>query len=475
MKPKTTQKPIISIRLYPRSITPLSTKSPLQTCLRNHKEIKDSQITSSLTSLKHQNLIAKSVNANLKCDTTRKSNSRLKKNKNKHPSEKSIGFSTERMTIPNGQQELVVRNISYELIKAKSDLLELKRDLATFDYSLITENSFGTAICKIQGMSNKLCNIVASNEKGNKGNLANDINNTLENGFAVSSKCMQMNKNSIISVSEDFGVRPQQRKNLVENFAGIVRISNLTCLVSVYSKDRQFHTISCSANNHILSLSIQVPINSFFCYKSQLLTEIFPKLFLCSNSHQYSLHFDSEHNKSYIIIIESIKGIGKVFIKLTELPDAMEIKLLKINCTLLLLYSSYPQLSLKNLTELISFLKCNLCFDSNSLIVSSNPFISKEKTSTLMNDSYLSTLFENHMKPLYSFSTRRNGKLFEITFFSDKVLQIIFKRQQKVTITENSPYFTFLTSMQGVSLLYSKRTLQQSLEFRSLLKTLFFL
>jgi hypothetical protein len=162
----------------------------------------------------------------------------------------------------NKESTLKLRKIDeivYEIQKAKSDLLEIRRDLATYDYNFLTERNLTEKLTSIQSSYSSLPTYSSSFKPSLDQDklFSNSITSTFDSLFVpeVPIRCSHETSKS----HEDYNIRKPALSNSSKILKkGVVKIDGEYYLISIQSRENQFHTTASllSLNSTLITLKL---------------------------------------------------------------------------------------------------------------------------------------------------------------------------------------------------------------------------
>ena len=368
------------------------------------------------------------------------------------------------------------QGVRFEILKARSDLLEIKRDLATYEFEAIE----GVEI----GLKKKVLDEEFSRLKENFGEfnmetcgieIGKNIEKLLGNqkGFGGDRKGNEV-------FCEAFGVRICDKGNL-ELFQGFFNFSGLIMLVSVQSLSISRHILTYTHQGKSSKLSIDQPLLDLHPIKLSILRHCFAVIL----QDKLHLKYDPLHSVHFLVVSARITNLGQVSIKLEPKTLGINVEVLVYNLNLFIpstdLCPSFKELT--NLQALLSEsaiipspklssiskeLNENLVYLKKKLIImqKSSIFASKEENSYLLKDERLSQIFSNYLKQKDKFIVRVNGKQVKVSIL-DTTLKISLKN--KSTAYLELEHISFLENLQNLAIIKSPLTLSKSLELKLLI------
>ena len=375
--------------------------------------------------------------------------------------------------------------IGFEIIKAGSDLLELKRDLATYEFELIdscrikkTQNHLSE---KLLSISKKL---VFFTEASNNTNLIKQIGDITKNSRAPSLNTIQIKK----IVVEEFYLKPQRSQSFGKSFQGVVSISGIMFLCKVFSSLFSSHSIQfITSNGKVGKITVEKiqPEQNAPSYSEFLKSNIFPHCYAYYLKEELGLIFDPLHSVEFVSSSLSIKGIGKVVLKIFPEKDELYLEVAKCNLELFISYKKLENFDIDKIKlqglekcefkRLSNVLKNNLIFFKRKLLFDGEKdfFSEKEINSDLMREDLLSLVFHNYMKKKTKFIIRVQGRKVKVVIYDATLILISIKNRKKASLELKD--IKFLNELQDVSIVNNPITLCGGLELRSLIKKMFLL
>lgn len=378
--------------------------------------------------------------------------------------------------VKKNSEKGVNRNlVNYQIMKAKSDFLELKRDLALYEDNFSKDYGVEKVIRKLEAQGETLRKKSTRNEKNNWKELEKPISDFLSKDWLPN-----YGKSTQRSVYiENFSVRPVKPTKTTEKFSGVREVCGVKCLLTVASQAKQVHFITCLINSSPISLSFHKDLShtSYGTFSDFIDKIILPNLLYRTSTNSLSF---LEPLKGEKFTVLSIKGFGLTTIHLTRTKHDLTIQILQNKATTTITPSQFgiPETFKKSLfttqfSELKSLLKTHLFFTFPILSFHNSHFFEfKEINSQFLNEEFLENAFENYLKKIFKFRIRVKGRTFKITGYTNYEL-CVSSNNKKLMICEGSKEFAFLTGLQSKSLLKSMSTLKSSLELESFLVNIF--
>ena len=395
-----------------------------------------------------------------------------------------------KMVESNMKSSISANQIGYDITKAKSDLLELQRDLSLYEDSFSKTYKVNKIISSLSRNSQVLKATAEIFMQINTfENLPSSINQALATNYLKKPKT----NNTRIPCVETFSLMPAKIGKSIEKFTGIINLSGIRCLMTITSKLKRYHYISCLIHNQKLTINFdknlkEIPDN-YETFDQFAIVAIIPYLWLKVSEGIFSLHLKKALEKNERFEILKIKGLGLATVHLTISPQHLSIEishiasivvieLSHISSLLAIPLESSEKLSENILTTHFSMLKSLLqdkvIFLSPNLnfIESGSTFDHKEKSSKFLNNDFLLNAFESYRKKLFTFHIRIKGRNYKISGFANSEIRISYQKSS-ILLSQHTKSLTFLHGLQSDSLLKYPKTLQKSLELQHLLINLF--
>lgn len=396
--------------------------------------------------------------------------------------------STIKSQNPSANRNELKKAIAFDTLKAKSDYLELRRDLALFEYSLTLETELENNIQKLKEYASSISSALKNYHNYSlNSTLVSQIHSSL---LLEPSKVKRKKINTFKHITETFNISCYEQ-NSEEKFSGFVLISNLSCLLHSQPFGINLHIITCQYKEKNFKLLLEKneikSLENYLSYKEKFLKIIAPSLWFNVLHDKFELHSDQSNCTLYTFAVIYIKGLGQTTIQIFKIEEGLVIQLPNSSIILniensvlndmnisLELYGSIEAIK-KNLRILTKVLERKIWFYTGHLmwLRSENPFEVKELTSSLINDAYLLGYFKDYLKKIFSFRIKVKGRLYRVVGFENFELKIESKHQHSVRIYEGCQEYTQLISLQTQSLLKCPNTLKKSIELQELLTKLF--
>jgi hypothetical protein len=359
-------------------------------------------------------------------------------------------------------------SIRYEILKAKSDKLEIVRDLATYEYSMITALSVDKVSNKLTSLSSDIMNNFNTYQ-----NYLKDFSSIYDQ-IASSQGYNEHDARPDGCFTETFEVKPCMHLSLLEEYKGVYDISGHKSLVYISSKLYTTHTIKCILGNRTMQTVAYKDLNAQvhkIGYKNTIEKWVLPYLHVNIKSDEYFLAFDQGCNPSFINLILKIKGnLELINFIIKDIGNDIKFEIYDTNIYLNvdkfeLGLQEINELSIKSLKKLI---QTNIFMHQNQLVWGKDPFIIKDNASKFLKNNFLSEAFDNYTRKVFSFKL---GKLYKLEGYEYQKKRFIklMTAKSSWTIQENSQEFKFIFSLQSLNFNKDHTTLSKSLELEHIL------
>lgn len=355
--------------------------------------------------------------------------------------------------------------IEHEIVKAKSDLFDLKRDMATYDFNFMNLYQ-KTQLCKdLQSFYYTLSHTCESLTHCLKENqiLAQSINEVMipivksEEKVQETHFVSDVQKKHKILAARSFG------------YQGIIVISGVRCTIVVRTS-ADTHKIECLLpNDKSLTLFVYKLFPSFKDdgdYIRYIKYNLLPFLFIDASTTEVFLHFNENYGKELLTFYIFLKGSG---LELVKIHDSGENFVIEAKGSLLVSKSTFDvdEISLENAEKIKNKIKSECYVYNYSLFWADNPFSNRELTSDILNGKLLERLLDASFRKIFSSNYKFKGRIYKLDIFetgSEKFVEISSSKFS-FTVQENTPEYQILTSLQQLNLSTSPVTLLKSLEF----------
>ena len=368
------------------------------------------------------------------------------------------------------------QGMRFEILKAKSDLLEVKRDLATYEFELIGKVDIGV---KKKGLEEDFNRLKQNFGEFNMETCGIEIGKNIEKLLYNQKDFRNIKKKNDV-INESFGVKISDKGDL-ELFQGFFNFSGLIMLVSVQSLSISRHILTYTHQGKSSKLSIEKPLLDTNPIKLSILRHCF----VINFEEKLHLKYDPLHSVQFLIISVRITNLGRVSIKLEPSKEGVNIEILIYNLSLFIpsadLFPNFKELASlpallsdtaiipsPKLSSISKELNQNLVYLKKKLTImqKSSIFASKEENSYLLKDERLSQIFSNYLKQKAKFIVRVNGKQVKVSVL-DTTLKLSLKNKSKAYLEPE--HISFLGNLQNLTIIKSPLTLSKSLELKLLI------
>lgn len=391
--------------------------------------------------------------------------------KPEEPSRKSNIFSYNRQesltTINKNSQKLSKSNLlENEIMKAKSDLFDLKRDLATYDYNFLSsinedKNLWPTLVSLSKNFGSNYGNYSDCINKNN------DLIQSINSALAPSLRSEERRNTALLK--NIFSKKTKVFVSASFSYNSITVISGVRCPVSVKSSG-ELHKIECLLEGKKpLALFVYKAFPSFTDtkeYSSHLKASVLQYLFLDISTNEIFLQFNENLGKEFLTFYIQLRGAG---FELVKIQDAGENFIIEAKSTLLVSKSLFDiqELSISNSEKIKNTIKSECYMYNSSLYWAKDPFNAREMSSDIVNGKILERLLDESFRKIFFSNYKYKGKAYKLDIFetgSEKFVEISSSKFT-YTVLENSSENQLLTSLQNLDLSTSPVTLLKSLEF----------
>ncbi|CAG9331500.1 unnamed protein product [Blepharisma stoltei] len=387
------------------------------------------------------------------------------------------------------KEDTVADQLKYNIKKAKSDKIELMRDIATYESNFSAKTALSS---KFRTLAENCAMIKFLFEETKSSNnakllLKENIENALDMLHSPDNSMILLNKKEKINIIKSKSFKFVDRKVSHQIFAGIALVSLLSCIIN----------IQLNKNSHDYLISMKIPsgqILSLYLNKNLLVSrksniakdQIIPHLWIKIDSHQYSLVYDPECSITFLSFVLSLKGdasnLNTVLIRETLLILKIQIigTLFSIDIDKSLI-TDKSSIFLEHPHKIARILRSKICFSrKNKSFIwiedssADHCFKFKELSSNFLDEKYLNQAF-NDIKTgdFLMYKIRIKGKLYTLEYYSQKgeeSLKILFSKNS-ILLTKWSKEYNYLMSLQFESQ-FSICTLSKSLELEYFLSNL---
>lgn len=368
-----------------------------------------------------------------------------------------------------------------EVLRAKSDILELKRDLATYELNFFQN----LKICNLRDdffyTYDKIFDSLSITQGIEK--TGTDLSDQIKIICKNKKEPRYSGLHQTILI-EEFPVKKLKNKPVTQNFQGIVKISSLRCILSVKTTYFSNHFISCllpsglTLTLHLKRKVFEAKCDPISTYTKNIKEKIFPFLHLNEDFHGLTLEFDEQYTKKFINFFIKLKGLNKkILLFVIDSGHNFIFTVKKTNFSLELekLTFETQNFCIENLFKLKEEISNHLFLRHNSLVWGKNPFEVRERSSKFLKNRFLLEAFDENIKKIFSVRVGFKGKIFKLEGFysgKEKFLKA-FSSKSVVRIGEESEEFRIIFGLQHLGFFESPVTLGNSLELRIVFERIF--
>ena len=366
-----------------------------------------------------------------------------------------------------------------EILNTKSDVLELKRDLATYEFAFIKNTNFLEFIEDFNHCFQNINKVLNTNIGLRKS--GEEISNNIRTAYKNKKELRVFGLSQII-ITEGFNVKKDvEWFKKTEVFSGVWVVSGIRCVLSIKTTLFVNHLISCLLpSGTSLTLRVEKSLSSTQkqTYSQKIKEKIFPFLHINKNNLKLELEFDELYSKKHTNFFIQLKGTPQpIILFVTDLDKNFLFQIKDSNLSLILeklsletrdlLFTNLPKLKLEILDRLFVYKK--------KLVWGNHPFEVRERSSKYLNVNFLTESFDESLRKKFSLKTsykRKGYKIEGIETSTGKYLKI-FNNESVVVIREFSKEFSFLFGMQCLNFYKDFVTMTKSLEMGVVIKRLF--
>jgi hypothetical protein len=379
----------------------------------------------------------------------------------------------------------LISTVSYSIASTKSDQLELRRDLATYEQEFSQSAGLEVKLIRLNSLASSLPDIFETLEKLSNTEL--NLLSSLKDGLQEISEG-RVSVGTPEALCETFGSRRANSKSIINYFTGVYVISALHCFVRVVgdSLARSFsvNVQTVTGEEYMMKVEHKVnfdPLRLKAVAKSQLLCYFY----FTHDSKEFSLNFDTRCSSAFSTVVAEVQGspVGLNVVIVTQENFDVRLVLMEppAEITVPTAFITEKQSVFEvPLARLAKVLRSSLHFlpGSNGLkwkTGSVNVYKFKDKQSNFMNDKYVKDMIEANYSLLHSTTISLNDITFSIEFcvYQDKEKLRIRSPIRSIDLSSNSPELHFLKNLQFSSMKQSLGTMVKSLEMKNLVQRLF--
>jgi hypothetical protein len=371
--------------------------------------------------------------------------------------------------------------LKYDVLKAKSDKLEIMRDFAAYEYNFIQEMGLDETARKAEGFVNQLNEFYDRfKEIGNGGNSLGDKIDSFV-GYSWKQKIETERK----VFGEKFEVVQIENENSVKEFRGIYRISGVRCQTFVKLYKGKLFSIKCMIENMGL---LQIKLtqsevywdksNSENDYKHIINYNIIPRLYIITESTGSKLVYNKYCNIQFNTILTHVKGMNKLHsIMIKDEGDFFEFQVTNTQLSIKIekKHLSLNSLSTESQSKFQRLISQFLYQYKDILYWGENCFEHKESASRLLKEKYLLDAFNDYLLKIFSIKTKYKGRIIKVEGIecqNKKSLKLSMGKNQ-IELEENMAEFQLIFGMQSLNFYGDFVTISKSLEMEYIIKSLF--
>lgn len=375
-------------------------------------------------------------------------------------------------------------DLIYDIQKAKSDKLELARDIATYDYEFSKSLKVLDSLSKINLLSKSIPDTsLEINE------LDNQISSSFTNYLQISDSHHTMQLEP-----ETFELKhPAYSKVKSTLLTCSIKISDIPCIAHIHGTKwlEELEITISTLCTKTFKKSLKHTILSLYSTKQELrkivTSEILSKFYFLYNHSRtsYLLMHNADHGSKFKTFFSLIRGYGKCSLSLSVNNSRLTIQVIEKNEILevpieILKVNKLEEINMKTVKTLVqSFIyydKYSKGFYWQSEIDPESVFSTKESTSNFLKDDYLKEVLSmKNFKISSSFQVSLSDLDFFVELYSYKHQHklIIFYGRESVEIPQESKHFKLLIDLQWFNIQSCPTTLKKSLEIQLLIKKQF--
>ena len=372
----------------------------------------------------------------------------------------------------------------YDIQKAKSDKLELTRDVATYEHEFKKNKRVFEALSSISELAQS---IPATDLE------IPEINDLLLSGFSQFLKATdpQFKYQPEPEVIELKHPAYSKVKSTLLNCS--LKISDTPCIAHIHGTKwlEELEITITTMSNKTYKKSLKHTLLSLYSTKQELFkivsTEILPKFyFIYNHSHNnLILMHNPDHGSKFQVFSSYIRGYGKCSLSLSVNNNKLNIQVIEQKEVLevpedMLRVTKLEEVHLKTVKtivhDFIYYDKYSKGFYWQNEKLPENVFCTKESTSKFLKDDYLKEILSmKSFKVVSSFLVHITDLEFlvELHIFKQQFKLLIFFGRESVEILQESKHFKYLIDLQWVNILLSPITLKNSLEIQQLIRKQF--
>ncbi|CAG9319955.1 unnamed protein product [Blepharisma stoltei] len=371
------------------------------------------------------------------------------------------------------------------LLQARSDFLELKRDLSTYEYNMTEQISVTTKLARLNKKSSNFPKITYKLQDFYKDcdihvkKFQIDLEKIKKLPISFDAKNDRNYIKEKLEVRDYINFRKMHLK-----YQSCACISGIHCIVQVLCNSlySSVTAVALLPSGQILSTFVdnKVVVSTYGDLKAAFKSKIIPKLYFTITKNDMNLHWDPNYGVTFYTLILKIKGESLPYsmIKLSDF-EKKEITICHGISAIEIPFSNLKVKSLErtNYLKLKSILSKHLMYDEENEVIQWNSkqfsiFENKEKDSMYMNIDYIYEVLGIRMFQFHSsyFMDDRSIKI-EIWTYKEHYLVKIYKNLElELEVESGSDDYKFLHSLQQMDFVRNPITFSKSLELTTFLK-----
>ena len=393
---------------------------------------------------------------------------------------------------PKASTQNKIKSLLYDIQKAKSDKLELVRDLATYEFNFSSHSKLSEKCQFITQASNEFSELSVVETSIHQQKLFME---KLKSGV---SRLVNIEKNfsnkwvsAEVEIEHFYLKKSSAGNNLEEVYKGSVKVSGEVCLVRVKG-DKWLEHIELDVKTlegiHFKEfLNLKISTYETQTELSQLVkSKILSRLFLTLDQKRWKLSYDPNHGKTFLVLVCELRGCGHCSLELTQKEDNVTIKIVGEYEYLELpkdFLTEKDSVFAESTTKLKRVIQKYMCFLQKSYsfvwLETDDPsavFSEKECDSILLNEDYLKELFGIVTFVLaYTFEVKVDEVLFKVEVYDAKnqFKIAISWGSETQEVVRGSKYYKLIFGLQSLDIRHAKTTLENSLELKTSIRKLF--
>jgi hypothetical protein len=389
-----------------------------------------------------------------------------------------------------------IKAVSYEIQKARSDRLELRRDLATYEYNFGSSIDLKPRLVSLKQESLNLPDVsdIVTKVDNEEKEMIKILKQSVMEMQDIEVKYTQL-ENQVanpVPITESYSLRnTKDVEELFNIYQGVDNISSQRCIVKIrgdlWLEKVEIAVETLQKQQFFLSLRLNIT-NSYVepkDVKKIIKQRLIPRLYISANTKNFTLQYDPEHGKKYLCILVNIKNWKLTSIYLSQKDNFI---ILSANNEVFNFKLDQGELdgipltfqSMKKLSKLIENKLCYIpepnVFTWNSENYSNFPFRLKEEKSKLLDNKYLQEVFQLSQYVLASkLKLRLMESKFVIKVYKSKNRFKIFisAAEEVMEINSGTRIYNLLVDLQFKDISKASVTLLKSLELKLVLRKSF--